>query len=81
MGLPGFRSLVRGVSNHGGRPILRDGRHAMIECPESASACVLLRMRRIFGQYLGSRFSFSEIRYSAFRAPLRRALRQRILAS
>jgi hypothetical protein len=29
MGSRGFRSLVRGVSNHGGRPILRDGRYAM----------------------------------------------------
>jgi hypothetical protein len=39
MGLPGFRSRVRGVSNHGGRPILRDGRYAMLCVPK----CLRLR--------------------------------------
>jgi quinoprotein dehydrogenase-associated probable ABC transporter substrate-binding protein len=61
--LPGFRSLVRGVSNHGGRPILRDGRHAMIASRESACACALLRMRRINSYRLSSRFIFSETRF------------------
>ena len=52
MGLPGFRSLVRGVSNHGGRPILRDGRYATIGFLGSACTCALLRMRRMNGQHL-----------------------------
>src|SRR6185369_38000 len=51
-----------------GRPIIRDGRYAILASRESASVCALLRMRRINPQ----RISLTAAR-SADSGPARRA--------
>jgi hypothetical protein len=65
LGLRRFRSLVRGVSNHGAAPSFETGATRGIAFLGSARTCALLRMRRKNGQHLSSRVSSSETRLSA----------------
>src|SRR5882724_6528441 len=51
LGLRRFRSLVRGVSNHGAAPSFETGATRRLRFSGSTRTCALLRMRRINGQH------------------------------
>jgi len=68
LGLRRFRSLVRGVSNHGAAPSFETGATRRLRFSGSTRTCALLRMRRINGQHHLDSFPAGTALVSRFRS-------------